>query len=191
MGAHGVKSSPGSTKTDCKTPFGSSEAIFPPPSPVLPSQKGEGHAGEFQSEPCKECRWVIRNLCRCSCSSLSPPLRPCLAALFLRILRGAHLKSRNAHQKNDILSPASWEVEGESRKPLRKAETHRVRAQGLFAAAKPGSYLWICCWLCPNTLQRTPVVLFLVKAAGSPCKPGLNYLGPAGWKLTCRCKEKC
>lgn len=120
-----------------------------------------------------------------------PPLRPCLAALFLRILRGAHLKSRNAHQKNDILSPANWEVEGESRKPLRKAETHRVRAQGLFAAAKPGSYLWICCWLCPNTLQRTPVVLFLVKAAGSPCKPGLNYLGPAGWKLTCRCKEKC
>lgn len=99
MGAHGVKSSPGSTKTDCKTPFGSSEAIFPPPSPVLPSQKGEGHAGEFQSEPCKECRWVIRNLCRCSCSSLSPPPAALPRSFVLENPPGSSFKKQECSPK--------------------------------------------------------------------------------------------
>lgn len=48
MGTHRVKSSPDSTKTACKPHVGSSQAIFPPPSAVLPAQKGEGHAGELQ-----------------------------------------------------------------------------------------------------------------------------------------------
>lgn len=136
MGRHRVKSSPGSTKTGCKTPFGSSEAIFPPPSPVLPSQKGEGHAGELQSGPCKECRWFIRNLCRCSCSSLSPPAAlPC--SFVLENPLGSSFKKQECSpqkkKKLKKLHSVSCELGSRRKKqqrPLRKAETHRARAQG-------------------------------------------------------------
>lgn len=77
---------------------------------------------------------ALLGICAGAPAAASVLLQPCLAALLLRILWGAHLKSRNAHQNFCLLWAGKWK--GKAGEAFEKGKDPSSQGTGILCCSK-------------------------------------------------------